>query len=1072
MLKPKLWRAKHQTPSDGTETAGPFPQGILCLADPPNATVDIVFVHGLTGDRERTWSSCPEAVLWPQALLASRLPHARIMTFGYDAYIVRPGLVSTNRIGNHSMDLLQALVNLRTSHGIYSRPIVFVAHSLGGLVTKDALLLSKNSPEGYLRSIFSSTKAIAFMGTPHLGSALATWAKLPTKWLGFLKQTNMYLLSVLETESETLSRIQRDFLTLLRVRESQGNPISITCFYETMPSPAIGMIVSQESAILPGYNHISIHADHRGMTKFATPSDPGFVSVVGELERWISELAGSSQDPSQLDDLEARCIQYLAYSDMESRQYAIDDPADETCEWLFQNLEYRDWMGQNRPKDSHGLLWIKGKPGSEKSTMMKHAFVKAKADAAAGKFCCLGFFFNARGATLEKSPAGLYQSLLHQLLLQCVPIRKEFASRFKEKETQFGVGKASWHFSEIRSFFHWAITRREAESTRIFIDALDECDDEEVRQVVSSFEVSAAQAVSKKLSLYICWSSRHYPHISISHGLELRMEDLNSADISLYVHRQLASCKYPDLADFETQIVQRASGVFLWTNLVIQRLRKAADQGRSKAEMRAILSRLPSKLDDLFHNIFVSIDLQERAKTIQLMRWILFSGRPLSLRELRVALALSSGSQQLSSFESLHDSEHLNCSSKTFERFLVDVSAGLCEVVSQLQSKQVLSWEMETRTVQVIHESVRDFFLGESGYRYFDHRSPNDLAAHSQQFLFYACRNYICMPDFSRYPPWSHMDVSRGMASIKRSFHFPEYPSNYGEVLNFWDYAIQNVFHHAEQAEAEGLFQQKSLFQPLLLNWVSICGQMDASTLGEGKLRWGLSRGKFLQAEVERSRNCREGLHCWLSAMLRRNKVCLARQPGYMLAAGAHSGWDNTILRALKGGASVDEMMPVGHCALHEAAAMGHVSAARALKFSGASLEARDMSGKTALFNAATTGGLEMVRLLIHLGAEVDARDDYGTTPLIEAARAGQSGAVEALLAAGAGIEKRDGFAQTALSIASAFGNDSVVLLLIGWHASLETMDKEGDRPLAKAARYGHLSIMKIVRAMPLLAIS
>jgi hypothetical protein len=44
------------------------------------------------------------------------------------------------------------------------------------------------------------------------------------------------------------------------------------------------------SATLPAYVSIGIHNDHMGMTGFESESDPGFVSITGELRRWVKEL--------------------------------------------------------------------------------------------------------------------------------------------------------------------------------------------------------------------------------------------------------------------------------------------------------------------------------------------------------------------------------------------------------------------------------------------------------------------------------------------------------------------------------------------------------------------------------------------------------------------------------------------------------------------------------------------------------------------------------------------------------------------------------------------------------------
>jgi pimeloyl-ACP methyl ester carboxylesterase len=295
--------------------------------------------------------------MWPEDMLPAELPSSRILTFGYDAYVTRLTMVSTNRISNHANDLLSALANVRGSERSHT-PLIFVAHSLGGLVTKDALLKSRNSPDAHLRNIFQSTKGIAFMGTPHSGSSLATWAKLPAKCLGIFKQTNTNLLSVLETDSEVLVRIQDDFLSLLRSREIGSDAINITCFYETLPLPGVGLIVAQESAVLPGFNNISIHADHREMTRFSLKTDPGFTGVVGELKRWADD---SNPQPQisvsvKLSDYEMKCLHLLAYADMESRLFAIDDPEGDTCQWLFSNAKYRKWCLRQELDLSHGLL--------------------------------------------------------------------------------------------------------------------------------------------------------------------------------------------------------------------------------------------------------------------------------------------------------------------------------------------------------------------------------------------------------------------------------------------------------------------------------------------------------------------------------------------------------------------------------------------------------------------------------------------------------------------------------------------------------------------------------------------
>lgn len=72
----------------------------------------IVFVHGLTGSREETWTD--SGVFWPGQLLKENMPKSRIFSWGYDADVAHFwAMVSQNRIGDHARDLVNALAQER-----------------------------------------------------------------------------------------------------------------------------------------------------------------------------------------------------------------------------------------------------------------------------------------------------------------------------------------------------------------------------------------------------------------------------------------------------------------------------------------------------------------------------------------------------------------------------------------------------------------------------------------------------------------------------------------------------------------------------------------------------------------------------------------------------------------------------------------------------------------------------------------------------------------------------------------------------------------------------------------------
>ena len=485
------------------------------------------------------------------------------MTFGYDAYILGGrSKISTNRLNAHAKDLVNDLAGLRSNRATERRPIIFVAHSLGGIVCKDALHMSSISAEPHLRAISEFTFAIAFMGTPHNGSILANWAKIPAKSLDLLHQANTTLLSILETDSEVLGRVQDDFLSLIRRREHGNHPIKVTCLFESLPMPVVGKIVPTDSAILQGYTSISVHADHREMVRFASEDDPAFRKVVCELERWSRE----AQNAPQVDELDTKkVLDSLVFPQMGLRQASIGQPMQATCEWIFQSSQFQDWACNKRLDQSDGIIWIKGKPGSGKSTIMKRLYEVRRNLAGTGNparpHLLLEFFFNARGGVLERTPLGLFRSLVYQILVARPALLSRFTQKLKSSTRSFDT--LTLTLQELQSFFHESLTLSSHFEIEIFLDALDECQDEEVRDIVRSFSSSASYAVSVGHPLKICWSSRHYPHITVEKCFEVTMEAQNAPDIAAYIHQELTSLKHLKLrSELESLMIQRSAGVF------------------------------------------------------------------------------------------------------------------------------------------------------------------------------------------------------------------------------------------------------------------------------------------------------------------------------------------------------------------------------------------------------------------------------------------------------------------------------------------------------------------------------
>ena len=74
------------------------------------------------------------------------------------------------------------------------RPVIFLCHSLGGIVFKRALVMAHAHSLRY-NSLVSAIKSVIFMGTPHRGSDIANWSKILGRlanipMLGNIEQTS------------------------------------------------------------------------------------------------------------------------------------------------------------------------------------------------------------------------------------------------------------------------------------------------------------------------------------------------------------------------------------------------------------------------------------------------------------------------------------------------------------------------------------------------------------------------------------------------------------------------------------------------------------------------------------------------------------------------------------------------------------------------------------------------------------------------------------------------------------------------------------------------------------------
>jgi ankyrin repeat protein len=719
---------------------------------------------------------------------------------------------------------------------------------------------------------------------------------------------------------------------------------------------------------------------------------------------------------------------------MNLRLNDIKDEAFDTCSWLLKHKNYTTWLSQHR-----GLLWIKGKPGAGKSTLLKYAIRECKQQESPKKPVVASFFFHGRGADMQKTPLGLFRSLLHQILDQIPELLPEFSSLFKKKcETEGKPGeKWKWHEGELRIILKDYIWRApEAYLIRIYVDALDECGEAVARELVEYF-----QRLTSKATLNVCFSCRHYPIVALEHGLTVCVEDGNHDDIVTYVRGKFESgfSEESEARELETTIVNKAKGVFQWVVLVVPSVLDLHWDGKSIKAIRHEIQKIPAALDSLYQDILERI--KDRTQSLQLMQWICFAKRPLLLEELRFAMAIDADTPY-SSLRECQESEAYADTNNKMERRVKSLSGGLAEVKEQKNQK----------IAQFIHQSVNDYLI-QSGLQKLDGSSENSVIGRAQFRLSRSCIKYITMREVLSYSSENGRDFER---------RFP-----------FLRYAATHWISHAEVVEAErisqvdllGLFQWPSNRIPL--SWTQLYQKMDRrsdrrlninTTLLHVASRYGLL--SVITAVVNSEDNVDVD-----------SKDEKGRTPLLWAAANGHE----TVVKLLldKEGVDPDSKDKIRRTPLWWAAANGHETVVKLLlDREGVDPDSKDTPyGQTPLWQATASGHEAVVKLLLNKdGVDPDSKDDfYGRTPLWRAAANGHDAVVKLLLdEEGVDPDSKDAiWGRTPLWQATTSGHKAVVKLLL----AKEGVDPDfkdttyGRAPLWRAAAKGHDAVVKLLQS-------
>lgn len=366
-----------------------------------------------------------------------------------------------------------------------------------------------------------------------------------------------------------------------------------------------------------------------------------------ELDRQMQNLCISTNDIQKqqaiLDTLsfDSRAVRHQAIPEAHPGTFtwalAAEDKVDDEEQRESQKLVR--WLQQGE-----GIFWVTGRPGSGKSTFMKHIVDSPETRAALSQWSSpsepviASHYFWIFGTPMQKSKEGLLRTLLFEIFRQN-PALIKIVCRTRWDESDFSVSAASkpWSIAELRHVLDLVTSPGIGVRTCFFIDGLDEYNGDHL-------EVSEELVrLSKLRNIKCCISSRPWNVFHDAFGLDglqnLYLHNLTKRDIRQYVQDRLMPHprwqRLVDQAERHTQlfeyITEKSHGVFLWVSLVTDRLRSGLTNDDDLSDLSSRLARFPSDLENFFDHILQTVEPFYHEKMAGTLRLARAAEKPLSI---------------------------------------------------------------------------------------------------------------------------------------------------------------------------------------------------------------------------------------------------------------------------------------------------------------------------------------------------------------------------------------------------------------------------------------------------------
>ncbi|KAJ0117970.1 hypothetical protein J7T55_014421 [Diaporthe amygdali] len=567
------------------------------LSTPGPAILDVIAVHGLGGGWKKTWTA-ENGSMWLKDFLPWQLDEAglraRIWSYGYNSKTAFSAAVTD--ITDEAGMLLDRIQGERITHEDKKRQIVFVAHSLGGILVKKAMVIAQERSRLY-GDLLSKIYGVVFLGTPHRGSDLAWWATFAAEILRTVQLgtgTNTAYVSALKRNSTEFANISQQWV-------ERSEAVQIRTFYET---ERLAGVLSEVSAGAKRFEGKFVWGE----------SHTSFVQHLGSSEYKADRARNPTREPG-------------------------------TCEWITRHGQFEVWL----TAEASTILWLSGDPGCGKSVASSF-LVDFLIQSQPSSFTT--YFFFKDDSARQASAVSALCAVLHQIFTDSR--RESLVEHGMETYRKNGTSM----FSQLLCLWETleaVLSDKQCGTVILILDAMDECRAEDRQPLIEALAKLCRQNSSSGSAVHLKVVITSRPYAALQRAfksfqtIHIRAEDSIDSideDVKTVINTRVERfSKHMDLsgdvrlAALKEKLRAKADYTFLWVSLILDILDQSADC--TFEELHEIIDNTNPGIESLYENILSKVKSLEKAR--RLLHIIVGAAEPLTADEINAAWSVKVG---------------------------------------------------------------------------------------------------------------------------------------------------------------------------------------------------------------------------------------------------------------------------------------------------------------------------------------------------------------------------------------------------------------------------------------------